>query len=124
MNKAFTRKAIDDLEPRIRGILGTLLDDIGDPAGFDLMHAVGRPLPVIVIAEMLGVPPEDRERFRIWSARRARLVEPKQPRVGPPSPAVPQVPAMLADVPSNLPNVGDARPRATRLSVHLVRIEA
>ena len=40
------------------------------------MQAVARPLPVIVIAEMLGVPPEDRERFRIWSAQRARLLEP------------------------------------------------
>ena len=76
VNKAFTRKAVDDLEPRIRGILETLLDDIEDLAGFDLMQAVARPLPVIVIAEMLGVPPQDRERFRIWSAQRARLLEP------------------------------------------------
>ena len=76
VNKAFTPKAVDDLEPRIRSILGALLDAIEDPAGFDLMHAVARPLPVIVIAEMLGVPPEDRERFRIWSTQRARLLEP------------------------------------------------
>ena len=76
VNKAFTRKAVNDMEPRIRGILGSLLDDIEDPGEFDLMQAVARPLPVIVIAEMLGVPPEDRERFRIWSARRARLLEP------------------------------------------------
>ena len=76
VNKAFTPKAVNDLEPRIRGILGSLLDDIEDPAGFDLMQAVARPLPVIVMAEMLGVPPEDRERFRIWSAQRARLLEP------------------------------------------------
>ena len=46
------------------------------PAGFDLMPAVARTLPVIVIAEMLGVPAEDRERFRVWSAQRARLLEP------------------------------------------------
>ena len=76
VNKAFTRKAINDLEPRIRGILGSLLDDIGDPIAFDLMQAVAQPLPVIVIAEMLGVPPEDRAQFRIWSAQRARLLEP------------------------------------------------
>ena len=36
----------------------------------------GQPLPVIVIAEMLGVPPEDRDRFKVWSAQRARLLEP------------------------------------------------
>ena len=76
VNKAFTPKAVDDLEPRIRGILGSLLDDIEDPAAFDLMQAVARPFPVIVIAGMLGVPAEDRERFRVWSAQRARLLEP------------------------------------------------
>ena len=76
VNEAFTQRAVDDLEPRIRSILGSLLDDIEDPAGFDLMQAVARPLPVFVIAEMLGVPPEDRERFWVWSAQRARLLEP------------------------------------------------
>ena len=76
VNKAFTPNAVNALEPRIRGILGTLLDDIDDPAGFDLMRAVAQPLSVIVIAEMLGVPPEDRDRFKVWSAQRARLLEP------------------------------------------------
>ena len=55
---------------------GVPADDIDDPSGFDLMEAVARPLPVIVIAEMLGVPPQDRARFVIWSAQRARLLEP------------------------------------------------
>ena len=74
--KAFTQRAVNELEPRIRGILGSLLDDVEDPSRFDLMRAVAKPLPVIVMAEMLGVPAEDRERFGIWSARRARLLEP------------------------------------------------
>jgi len=76
VNKAFTRSAVAAIEARIRGILGSLLDAIVDPAGFDLMKAVAQPLPVIVIAEMLGVPPEDREQFRLWSAQRTRLLEP------------------------------------------------
>ena len=76
VNKAFTRRAINALEPRIRAILGSLIDDISDPAGFDLMQAVARPLPAMVIAEMLGVPVQDRDRFKVWSARRARLLEP------------------------------------------------
>ena len=76
VNQAFTRRVVNALEPRIRAILGSLLDTIEDPAGFDFMEAVARPLPVIVIAEMLGVPPSDRDRFRVWSARRARLLEP------------------------------------------------
>ncbi len=76
VNKAFTPRAVEALEPRIRGILAALLDDIDDASGFDLMRAVAQPLPVIVIAEMLGVPPEDRERFKVWSDQRARLLEP------------------------------------------------
>ena len=76
VNKAFTPRAVEALEPRIRGILAALLDDIDDASGFDLMQAVAQPLPVIVIAEMLGVPPEDRDRFKVWSNQRARLLEP------------------------------------------------
>ena len=76
VNKAFTQRAVSAQEPRIRAILGALLDDIANPAAFDLVQAVARPLPVMVIAEMLGVPLEDRGRFRVWSALRARMLEP------------------------------------------------
>ena len=76
VNKAFTPKTVNALEPHIRSILAMLLDDIEDPGAFDLMQAVAQPLPVIVIAEMLGVPPEDRPQFKVWSAQRARLLEP------------------------------------------------
>ncbi len=76
VNKAFTPRAVEALEPRIRETLAALLDDIDDASGFDLMRAVAHPLPVIVIAEMLGVPHEDRARFAVWSAQRARLLEP------------------------------------------------
>ena len=76
VNKAFTPRAVNALESRVRSILGALLDDIDDPSAFDLMEAVARPLPVIVMAEMLGVPAEDRARFAVWAAQRARLLEP------------------------------------------------
>ena len=76
VQKVFAPKAVNALETRIRGVLGGLLDEIDDPAACDLMQAVAWPLPVIVIAEMLGVPAEDRAQFRIWSAQRARLLEP------------------------------------------------
>jgi len=75
VNKAFTRRAVNALEPHVRRLMETLLDDV-DPAGFDLVEAVAEPLPVTVIAEMLGVPPEDRARFRRWSNQRARIVDP------------------------------------------------
>ena len=76
VNKAFTPKVVNALEPHIRSLLGSLLDDVEDPAGFDLMKAVAQPLPVIVIAEMLGVPPKDRAQFKVWSDQRARVLEP------------------------------------------------
>ncbi len=76
VNKAFTPKAVAALEPRIREMAHELLDAAEDPAGFDLMEGLANPLPVMVIAEMLGVPPEERAQFREWSNRRARILEP------------------------------------------------
>ncbi len=76
VSKAFTPRAVNALEPHIRSLMHQLLDGIEDLSGFDLMEAVAKPLPVIVITEMLGVPPEDRARFRGWSDRRARILEP------------------------------------------------
>ncbi len=76
VSKAFTPRAINALEAEVRSLMHELVDGIEDLSGFDLMEKVAKPLPVIVIAEMLGVPPEDRPRFRGWSDRRARLLEP------------------------------------------------
>ena len=76
VNKAFTPKAVADLEPRIRRMTRTLLDAAADPNRFDLMETLANPLPVMVIAEMLGVPLEDRAQFREWSNQRARILEP------------------------------------------------
>ena len=74
---AFAPRAVNALESRIRGIMGALLDDIHDPSSFDLMEAVARPLPVLVIAGVLGLPPRDWRQFKAWSAQRARLLEPR-----------------------------------------------
>ena len=81
VNKAFISRAVTALEPYIRRLLATLLDEIDDPsAGFDIMEALAHPLPVTVIAEMLGIPAEDRAQFRIWSNQRARILEPSLSR--------------------------------------------
>ena len=48
VRKVFAPKAVNALETRIRGVLGGLLDEIDDPAAYDLMQAVAWPLPVIV----------------------------------------------------------------------------
>jgi cytochrome P450 len=76
VSKAFTPSAIAALEPRIRVIVGELLDQIAAPAGFDLIETIAYPLPVIVMAELLGVPPEERAQFKMWSDQRARVLEP------------------------------------------------
>jgi cytochrome P450 len=67
VSKAFTPRAVEDLRPRIQQIVDQLLDEAQTRGGMDLPLDLGYPLPVIVIAEMLGVPPEDRARFKKWS---------------------------------------------------------
>jgi cytochrome P450 len=76
VSKAFTPQAIDALKPRIQAIVTELLDEIDTPTAFDLIEAIAYPLPVIVMAELLGVPPKDRVQFKRWSNQRARALEP------------------------------------------------
>ena len=76
VSKAFTPGAIAALTPRIHAIVADLLDQIANPASFDLMESLAYPLPVIVMAELLGIPPEDRAKFKLWSDLRARVLEP------------------------------------------------
>jgi cytochrome P450 len=59
VNQAFTPRMAEQLRPRIEAIASRLLDRIPDGEPFDLVAHVAGPLPVMVIAEMLGVPPED-----------------------------------------------------------------
>jgi cytochrome P450 len=67
VNQAFTPKRIRQLAPRIDEIAHELLDDALARREVDLVEALTYPLPVIVIAEMLGVPTEDRAQFKAWS---------------------------------------------------------
>jgi len=76
VNKAFIPQAIEALKSRIRAIAEELLDQVQDPAGFDVIETIAYPLPVIVMAELLGVPTRDRAQFKVWSDQRARLLEP------------------------------------------------
>jgi cytochrome P450 len=66
VSKAFTPRSIEELRPRIQEIVDELLDSV-TTTEFDLVQALAWPLPVIVIAEMLGIPHEDRDRFKHWS---------------------------------------------------------
>jgi len=67
VNRAFTSRRVKDMEPRIRVIADDLLNRIVRKGDFDLMDDFAGPLPVIVIAEMLGVPAEEHAQFKTWS---------------------------------------------------------
>ncbi|MCZ2111154.1 MAG: cytochrome P450 [Dehalococcoidia bacterium] len=67
VSQAFTPRMIEQLAPRIREIASGLVDGMAESGSADLVEALAYPLPVIVIAEILGVPPEDRDRFKSWS---------------------------------------------------------
>jgi len=67
VQRAFTPRVIEALRPRIADLVNQLLAPLCERGGGDYMQAFAYPLPAIVIAEMLGVPAEDRERFRGWS---------------------------------------------------------
>jgi len=67
VSKAFTPRTIESLRPRIEAIVQELLDNAATNGQMDIIREFSYPLPVIVIAEMLGVPTEDREQFKRWS---------------------------------------------------------
>ena len=68
LNRAFTPRAIDGLRPHIEDIAASLLADAGRTGGrFDAVTGFAQPLPIIVIAELLGVPPSDRDQLKEWS---------------------------------------------------------
>ncbi|MCY9662317.1 cytochrome P450 [Paenibacillus chondroitinus] len=67
VNKAFTPKVVNDLAPHILSITEELLDAVRKSGRMDAVHDLAVPLPVIVIAELLGVPPKDRYLFKEWS---------------------------------------------------------
>lgn len=74
VDEAFRRRAVLDLEPRIRAIADSLADDLfaeGSPA--DLVDRYARRVPLSVICELLGLPQADRPRFMAWTNRFTRL---------------------------------------------------
>jgi cytochrome P450 len=67
VTQAFTPRAVESLAPRIQEIVDEHLKPVLAAGRMDAIHDLGYPLPVIVIAEMLGIPAEDRSRFKTWS---------------------------------------------------------
>ena len=76
VSQGFTPRSVAALEPRIRQRVDELLDALEGRDRIDLIRDFAFPLPVMVIAELLGVPPEDREQFNEWSNVVALTVDP------------------------------------------------
>ena len=67
MNNAFTPRRVEQLRPTIQRLVDKLLDAAQANGGMDVVRDFAYPLPVMVIAELLGLPPQDREKFKKWS---------------------------------------------------------
>jgi cytochrome P450 len=69
VHKAFTPRVIRRLQDRVQEVADQLLDAVQDQGEMDLIEAYAFPIPITMISEMLGVPVEDRDRFRHWVRR-------------------------------------------------------
>ncbi len=76
VSQAFTPRTIADLAPRITEIVHTHLDAVAQEGALDIIKDLANPLPIIVIAELLGVPVADQQRLKLWSDI---MVSPLQP---------------------------------------------
>ncbi len=67
VSKAFTPRTVADMAPRVQTIVDGLVDRALEAREFDLIADIAEPLPVTVIAELLGIPEADRHLLRPWS---------------------------------------------------------
>jgi len=72
--RAFTPSVVKARMQEITETIDGLVDELRDQRGVDLIHEFAFPLPAVVIAQMLGVPPEDRNLFKEWSDQLTSLV--------------------------------------------------
>jgi cytochrome P450 len=77
ISRAFTPAAISRLEGHIRDIARDILDGVPVAEPIDFVDVVAARLPVIVIAELLGVPTEDRDKFVAWSNASVGVADPE-----------------------------------------------
>ncbi|MDT8912320.1 cytochrome P450 [Amycolatopsis sp. PS_44_ISF1] len=67
VSKAFTPKYVASLEPRVREIAAGLLEKVAGQSRIDVVADLAYPLPVVIIAELIGVPSDDLDLFRGWA---------------------------------------------------------
>lgn len=75
VQRAFTPRMIEQLRPRMVGLVNGLIDQVYEQGQMDLLRDFAQPLPVIIIAELLGVPAVDQARFMPWSRALAAVIE-------------------------------------------------
>ena len=68
VSKAFTPRMVEGMREPIQQMMDALIDEVAGAGEFDLIATLAEPLPVAVIAELLGVPDDDRHLLRPWSA--------------------------------------------------------
>jgi len=114
VSKAFTPRRVEALRPRLEATVDELLDRVAESGELEVVRDLAHPLPVVAIAELLGVPAADRHRFRAWSAVLVQLLDPLQGSGG----AAPMVQATRAIFDYFRPLLAErrARPRDDLLS--------
>jgi cytochrome P450 len=75
VSKAFTPRVVEQMRSHIQQIVDGLLEAVQPKGAMDVVADLAYPLPVTVICEMLGVPDDDRERFREWTVDIARSLD-------------------------------------------------
>ena len=68
VSKAFTPRMVEQLRPRIQEVADALIARVAANGRMELVDDFAFPLPITVIAELLGIPVEDQDRFRTWSS--------------------------------------------------------
>ena len=76
VSKAFTPKVVESLRSRTEQVVDELLDAAMEAGDVDLLEEFAYPLPVRIICDLLGVPAEDQDRFKVWSNALARGLDP------------------------------------------------
>jgi cytochrome P450 len=75
VGRAFTPRMVEALRPRIAALVHELLAPLADGAAFDVVTELAEPLPILVIAELLGLPAGDRQDLKRWSDDLAALLD-------------------------------------------------
>ena len=82
VSKAFTPRRIAALRPRLESLADELIETAGSSGEMELVRDFAYPFPVTAIAELLGIPTEDRTRFHHWTSQLVQILDPLQGNEG------------------------------------------